>query len=83
MATLIDPVCGMTVDDSAIRAEGYDDVAFCAPGCRSTFLSDPSRYTASIATDEPAHSHHGGCHNSANQEVEQPAHSDGCCGGGH
>ena len=41
MKTLIDPVCGMTVDESALRVEGYDDVAFCAPGCRT--VSDETR----------------------------------------
>ena len=36
----------MTVGDSALRAGGYDDMAFCAPGCRATFLADPSAYSS-------------------------------------
>jgi YHS domain-containing protein len=49
MKTLIDPVCGMTVDGSSLRVEGYDNVAFCAPGCRTAFLADPARYLAAMA----------------------------------
>ncbi|MCL1593267.1 MAG: hypothetical protein M3132_02805 [Actinomycetia bacterium] len=44
MTKLLDPVCGMTVDDTALRAPGHDDVAFCAPGCRTTFIKDPDAY---------------------------------------
>jgi len=51
MKTLVDPVCGMTVDESAFRAEGYDDVAFCSPGCRAAFLADPDAYAKPIATE--------------------------------
>lgn len=66
MKTLIDPVCGMTVGEAALRAEGYDDVAFCAPGCRTAFLADPNRYITSLTApsapmaDEGAQ--HGGRH---------------------
>jgi len=49
MKTYIDPVCGMTVGESALRAEGYDDVAFCAPGCRAAFLANPSAYAPESA----------------------------------
>ena len=55
MKTYIDPVCGMTVGESALRADGYDDVAFCSPGCRTAFLADPSAYapnTAALESDE-------------------------------
>ncbi len=51
MKTFIDPVCGMTVDELAFRAEGYDDVAFCSPGCRTAFLADPAAYAKTIATE--------------------------------
>ncbi len=50
MKTLIDPVCGMTVDESALRVEGYDDVAFCSPGCRTAFLADPDGYPRAAAS---------------------------------
>ena len=53
MAKLLDPVCGMTVDDTAIRAEGYVDVAFCAPGCRTAFLGDPDAYPARLDDGAP------------------------------
>jgi len=49
MKTFTDPVCGMTVDESALQAEGYDDVGFCSPGCRVAFLADPSAYTPTSA----------------------------------
>jgi YHS domain-containing protein len=80
MVTLTDPVCGMRVDESAFRADGYDDVAFCAPGCRSTFLADPSRYIAVSSRTEPALSH------DSQVETEPPTANQqgGCCGGhGH
>ena len=72
MSTLMDPVCGMEVDESALRLEGYDDVAFCADGCRRAFLADPSHYSTRravaagsvIAGPTPHHGcgcgHHGG-----------------------
>ena len=53
MAKLLDPVCGMTVDDTALRAAGYDDVAFCAPGCRTAFLKDPEAYPNRLDGAEP------------------------------
>lgn len=84
MKTFIDPVCGMTVDESALRVEGYDDVAFCAPGCRTAFLADPEGYTAAMAgasataaDESPGHSHGCGRHG------EPRDSQSGCCGGGH
>ncbi len=53
MAKLLDPVCGMTVDDTALRAPGYDDVAFCAPGCRKTFVDNPDAYQARLDGAKP------------------------------
>lgn len=44
MTKLLDPVCGMTVDETALRADGHDDVAFCAPGCRTAFVKDPDAF---------------------------------------
>ena len=55
MKTFTDPVCGMTVGESSLRADGYDNVAFCSPGCRTTFLADPSAYSSespATANDE-------------------------------
>jgi len=61
MAKLLDPVCGMTVDDTALRADGYDDVAFCAPGCRKRFLDDPDAYPDRLDAAAPAANAGGGC----------------------
>jgi len=52
MTKLLDPVCGMTVDDTSFLAPGYDDVAFCAPGCRTTFLGDPAAYPNRMGSTE-------------------------------
>lgn len=46
-ATAIDPICKMTV--AAVEASIHVDVDgtrwyFCCPGCRTTFLADPSAY---------------------------------------
>ena len=65
MATFHDPVCGMTVGDSGLRAEGFEGVAFCSPGCRTAFLADPSAFLPESAapsgvetSDEESHGHH-------------------------
>lgn len=41
----VDPVCGMTVTDSALSLQlpGHT-VYFCGTGCRSAFTDDPNRY---------------------------------------
>ena len=41
---MYDPVCGMTVNESALRLDGYDNVAFCSERCRAAFQADPGRY---------------------------------------
>ena len=35
--TMIDPVCGMAVGANDLRAEGYDEIAFCSELCLQTF----------------------------------------------
>ena len=50
---LIDPVCGMTVDRAHARhlAEHEGVVyAFCAMGCRTAFIKEPTAYLAGSAT---------------------------------
>lgn len=42
MRKLIDPVCGMVVDESSLRADGYEGVAFCSETCRDTFVAATS-----------------------------------------
>jgi P-type Cu+ transporter len=50
-ADLVDPVCGMSVrEDSPHSAEyGGERYAFCSAGCRTKFLTDPSRYASKVA----------------------------------
>jgi YHS domain-containing protein len=48
--SVIDPVCGMTVDPEAARASGRHsqykgvDYFFCSRGCKLDFDEDPERY---------------------------------------
>ena len=51
--TFVDPVCGMKVGVSAPRADGYEGVAFCSPGCRTAFLADPVAYGFEKAEIKP------------------------------
>lgn len=46
VATVIDPVCGMSVDPASAASAEHEGKTnyFCAPGCRKTFLKDPSQY---------------------------------------
>jgi len=75
MTKLLDPVCGMQVDDTALRAEGYDAYAFCSPGCRKAFLADPERFLAGASEDAEHEGHH--------HMTAEHGHG-GCCGGhGH
>ena len=65
MKTYTDPVCGMTVGESSLRADGFDDVAFCAPGCRTTFLADPAAYSlesTAVSNDETKDGEHTNDH---------------------
>jgi YHS domain-containing protein len=51
-ATVIDPVCGMTVDVALAEAEGRTlehegrTFAFCRPGCARAFQEEPESYAA-------------------------------------
>lgn len=57
--SIIDPVCGMTVDVAKAEGAGltveYDSrtFAFCGPGCRRAFVEEPERYAA--PSTEAAH----------------------------
>lgn len=48
--TVVDPVCGMTVEPEAARAAGLhleheeQDFYFCGKGCLLEFRDDPGRY---------------------------------------
>lgn len=53
-ATVIDPVCGMTVAVDSPHATTHmgKHYAFCSSGCRAKFLADPARYLDSATTDQ-------------------------------
>ncbi|HSJ83199.1 MAG TPA: heavy metal translocating P-type ATPase [Acidimicrobiia bacterium] len=51
---LSDPVCGMRVSSTALRADGHPELGFCSEHCRGSFLADPERYTAATSTDDTA-----------------------------
>ena len=51
--TVLDPVCGMTVNPATAAhraAHGGADYYFCSAGCRTKFVADPAKYL----TDQPA-----------------------------
>lgn len=55
-STVIDPVCGMTVDPLTTphHAEhGGHDFHFCSAGCRTKFQADPVRYLEPTAAAQP------------------------------
>jgi Cu+-exporting ATPase len=57
MAT--DPVCKMTVDESAAAAKAEHEgktYYFCSTGCKEAFEKDPVKYT--VGTSGHEHSHH-------------------------
>lgn len=99
MDKLLDPVCGMTIEDAELRAPGYDDVAFCAPGCRTAFVDNPDAYPARLDRAEPtpkkctcgeASDSVRRCadghdeHAHADHGSESDGDDSGCCGGhGH
>ncbi|MDN5570667.1 MAG: heavy metal translocating P-type ATPase [Propionibacteriaceae bacterium] len=88
-ATVLDPVCGMTVDPAATEHHATHDGVehhFCSAGCREKFLADPDAYGAGAADGSShghgdhghhghgAHGHHGhGDHGAAVDTHEAPA----------
>ena len=72
--TMLDPVCDMVVDVAEARAKGLvathegREFAFCAPGCRTRFLKDPSQYAAKVLAHEAEH-HAGGEHAGPHNQV--------------
>ena len=57
-ASVVDPVCGMTVDVTASEAKGLTvelegrTYAFCGTGCKRAFAADPANYMARIGAVE-------------------------------
>lgn len=48
MATVTDPVCGMTIDTSAAAGSathGSGTYYFCSPSCQRRFEAEPDTYT--------------------------------------
>ncbi len=53
--TVIDPVCGMTVDPAVTShhaTHAGHDYHFCSAGCRSKFVADPGRYLGDRPTEQ-------------------------------
>ena len=54
--TVIDPVCGMTVDPAATAHHAQHhgtDFHFCSSGCQAKFTADPERYLSGAASTDP------------------------------
>lgn len=49
MATVTDPVCGMTIDESEAAGQTTHEgmtYYFCSTACQEQFEADPDKYTA-------------------------------------
>ena len=46
-----DPVCGMSVGESALKVSGYPDYGFCSEHCRKSFSDNPEQYLADVQTE--------------------------------
>jgi P-type Cu+ transporter len=54
MAIVVDPVCGMEIEESQAAAQSvYKGVAysFCSEECRKTFEADPDEFLTSRGSD--------------------------------
>jgi Cu+-exporting ATPase len=51
---LRDPVCGMTLNSTALRVDGRPQLGFCSEQCRRSFLADPERYATAASADDAA-----------------------------
>ncbi len=73
VATVKDPVCGMTIDPETahFRAdEGGKTYYFCSSKCREKFVADPQRFIAAPTANQSRAEHHDHVHSYA-----------ACCGG--
>lgn len=71
-ATVIDPVCGMTVDPATAAGSseyGGQTYHFCSRGCEAKFDAAPARYAPAAAAPAP----------SASCCAAAPAPSTSCC----
>ena len=93
MPATIDPVCGMTVDETtAVAATEHHGATyhFCSKGCEVRFRANPERFLA--GGHEPMHLAHDSNFPSALHEIaaptvalpdRQPTSCGGCCHGSH
>jgi Cu+-exporting ATPase len=60
--TAIDPVCKMTVDKSSpgggTAEYGGETYYFCGPGCRATFVVEPTKYLGGEGAGDSHMAHH-------------------------
>ncbi len=47
-----DPVCGMSVGESALKVSGYPDYGFCSEHCKQSFSENPEQYLGDVQTEE-------------------------------
>ncbi len=81
-ASLVDPVCGMTVDVSRAEADGltveYDGrtFAFCRAGCRRAFMEEPQTYAAAaLAAATATTAANAAAHGSASAATTAAGHA--------
>ena len=46
-----DPVCGMSVGESALKVSGYPDYGFCSEHCRQSFSENPEQYLGDVQSE--------------------------------
>ena len=51
---MLDPVCGMSVSESALKVSGYPEYGFCSEHCRQTFSENPEQYLADVRSEHVA-----------------------------
>lgn len=93
---VIDPVCGMEIDESAAAATyvyNGETYYFCAPGCKQAFEQAPEKFlvpagSRAMATHQPgdmasraAHREHSAAHDAAGAHAGHASHDAGHCGG--
>ncbi|MCH7585526.1 MAG: heavy metal translocating P-type ATPase [Acidobacteria bacterium] len=47
-----DPVCRMSVGESALKVSGYPDYGFCSEHCRRSFEENPEQYVGVVGTED-------------------------------
>lgn len=89
-ATVVDPVCGMTVEVARAEVEGRTlehegrTFAFCRPGCARAFQEEPEAYAAkataaAASAREPAGNHGGAALPLIDEGTRRWYESCSCC----